>query len=413
MRHCELRVCYPRELETTYMHLYIYYPQRRPRRLLNSVHESQALPFLSDLLHEYPLDPLLLETEQALKQPLRSARGLRALAEREREPPRALRSRAGQQRRVILRHETKTTRRPTFSLSKKRVHRHASRRDPAASFAPSFIVVRRRRSRSSRSSRIQQRDGHARRIMAILHPRRSRRVLFMSLQHKIAFVHEHARPEPNIATVIAIERLDERLDRRPTRPQHAQRAISTETIHDRALEPNGARGPIVEEKREASRAAQIAHDVRRARRTRLARRVRAGRREGRARFRDERASDGVRGHAHRHGRMPRRDDRRHARRVRGEEEGERARPERAHERFVGSRGRVGGREEGGEHRAGGHVYDQRVVGRSALGGKDFRGCGRVEGEGTQAIDGLCWESDDVVFCQELNGSFDGVLCLWI
>jgi hypothetical protein len=59
------------------------------------------------------------------------------------------------------------------------------------------------------------------------------------------------------------------------------------------------------------------------------------------------------------------------------------------------------------------VYDQRVVGRSALGGKYVGGRGRVEGEGTQAIDGLCWESDDVAFCQELNGSFDGVLCLWI
>src|SRR5260221_11373466 len=127
----------PREVETTYMYLYIYYPQRRPRRLLDSVHKSQAFPFLRDLLHEYPFDALLLETEQAFKQSLRSACGIRALPEREREPPCIVQPRASQQRRVILRHETKTTRRSTFRLSKQRVHRHTSRREPAASFTRS------------------------------------------------------------------------------------------------------------------------------------------------------------------------------------------------------------------------------------------------------------------------------------
>ena len=255
--------------------------------------------------------------------------------------------------------------------------------------------------------------------MAILHPRRSRRVLLVSPQHKITFMHEHARLGPTSTSTSAInnstvtERVNERLDRHPTRSQHAQRAILAEAVDDRTLEANGARSPIVEEEREPTGAAEIAQDVRGTRRTRFPRRVGAGRGEGCARLRDERARYGVRGHAHRDGRVGGRDDRRDAGRVRGEEEGEWARPEGAHEGFVGRRGRVGGREEGGEHRAGGYVHDQRVVGRSALGGKYFGGRGRVEGKGTEAIDGLCWESDDVTFCEVLNSSFDGVLCLWI
>ena len=153
--------------------------------------------------------------------------------------------------------------------------------------------------------------------------------------------------------------------------------------------------------------------MRRARRARLPRRVGAGRGEWCARGRDERAGYRVRGHAHCDGGMTGRDDRRDARRVHGEEECERAGPERAHEGFVGRRGGIGRREEGSKHRGGGYVYDQRIVGRSALGGEDFGGGGRVEGESTEAIDGLRWKGDDMAFCQVLDSSFDGVLGLWI
>ena len=59
------------------------------------------------------------------------------------------------------------------------------------------------------------------------------------------------------------------------------------------------------------------------------------------------------------------------------------------------------------------MYDQRIVGRSAFGGEDFGGSGRVEGESTEAIDGLGWKGDDMAFFQVLNGSFDGVLGVWI
>lgn len=59
------------------------------------------------------------------------------------------------------------------------------------------------------------------------------------------------------------------------------------------------------------------------------------------------------------------------------------------------------------------MHDQRVVRWSALGGKDFGGSRWIEGKSTEAIDGLCWKSDDTTFCQVLNGGSDGVLSLWI
>jgi hypothetical protein len=59
------------------------------------------------------------------------------------------------------------------------------------------------------------------------------------------------------------------------------------------------------------------------------------------------------------------------------------------------------------------VHDQWVVGRSALGGKDLGGGEWIEGKGTEAIDRLCWKSDDITLCQVVDGSLDGILSLWI
>jgi len=100
----------------------------------------------------------------------------------------------------------------SVNLPKERVHRHAGHH-----------AVRRG------CGRVQQRDRHAWRIMAILHARRRRGVLFMLVQHKVTTVHKHA-PQPWIP-----ERCDERLDSGAARPQHAQRAVVAEPVDDCAL----------------------------------------------------------------------------------------------------------------------------------------------------------------------------------
>jgi hypothetical protein len=135
--------------------------------------------------------------------------------------------------------------------------------------------------------------------MAVFHPRRRRRILFTSLQDKITLMHEHTRrlwswsllnPAPRTRISIrgpflflrlascSCERLNERLNRRTTRPQHAQRAIRAKSINNRTLKADLARTAI-KEKRQAARTAQIAQYMRGARRARLSRRVCAGRGE--------------------------------------------------------------------------------------------------------------------------------------
>ncbi|KAJ6561186.1 hypothetical protein DFH09DRAFT_1083152 [Mycena vulgaris] len=112
-----------------------------------------------------------------------------------------------------------------------------------------------------------------------------------------------------------------------------------------------------------------------------------------ARDGDQRARDGVRGHADRDGRLVCGDNCGHDLRVVREEQGQRAGPEVLHEGGVRVRDDVVLRQEGVQHREGGGMDDEGVVCGAAL-GKEYSGCGGdIQSQRTEAVDRLCWKRD--------------------
>jgi hypothetical protein len=57
------------------------------------------------------------------------------------------------------------------------------------------------------------------------------------------------------------------------------------------------------------------------------------------------------------------------------------------------------------------VYYERVVGWSALGGENFSGKERIKSQGTETIDSLCQESNNLACCQVFNSRRDGFFSL--
>jgi len=61
-----------------------------------------------------------------------------------------------------------------------------------------------------------------------------------------------------------------------------------------------------------------------------------------------------------------------------------------------------------EHGEGRNMNDEGIIGRSALSGKDSFKSLWVESECAEAIDGLCWEGDEMKLAEETSSTREGI-----
>jgi len=156
--------------------------------------------------------------------------------------------------------------------------------------------------------------------MSIFHARGRRRVLNACVA-KVTTVHEHAG---RVRAHLALQHSRDVLNCGTTRAQHADGAVWSQRVDDSALEADSTRA-AVEDELEAP--AEVARDVCGARGAGLAGGVGTGCGDGSVGEGNERARDGMGGHADGDGGVLGGDDARYDSGVGGEEEGERAGPE--------------------------------------------------------------------------------------